>query len=352
MDKATLKEVFAKKVSRRDTTNEAYASRLSALAKKYGKFKEEEFTNWEFLKDTADVLKFITERPTTRKDKDGNPKKPSDATTIGVLTPIIEYLNLIEEHILSEEYFKVKKVLDDKVIGAYQKGKSLTENQEENMISYEDLVDYMVKIEDEIKIINDKPLKTHLDEWRIVDLENLRVLMRLYVLHPSRNEYATLKFINMKDYKKLKQPEFNYVVVGTKKIFLSITSYKTSEKYGVKLTDVEDKALIKMLRDLKKTRDIEGRDHLFYLTKTPDEPWSNYTVTNIMTKISKQLIGKSIGSTLLYKIVIQEAGINYNDALQNGDLDKAVKYDQILAKYAKTRGHSQAIQKLVYVTDK
>jgi hypothetical protein len=351
MDKASLKEVFAKKVSRRDTTNDAYAQRLSSLTKKYGKFKEEEFKSWEFLKDTQDVIQFISEATTTRKDKEGNPKKPSDATKIGNLTPIIEYLTLIDEHILAEDYSKVKKVLDDKVIGSYQKGKSLTENQSENMISYEDLVDYMVKIEEEIKIIKDKPLKTHLDEWKIIELENLRLLMRLYVLHPSRNEYATLKFINITDYKKLKQPEFNYVVIGTKKVYLSITEYKTSEKYGRKLIDIEDKALIKMLRDLKKTRDIEGRDHLFYLTKT-DEPWSNHTVTSIMTKNSKQLIGKSIGSTLLYKIIIQEAGINYNEALENNDLDKAVKYDEILAKYAKTRGHSQAIQKLVYVTDK
>lgn len=351
MDKASLKEVFAKKVSRRDTTNDAYAQRLSSLVKKYGKFKEEEFKSWEFLKDSKDVIQFITEATTTRKDKEGNPKKPSDATKIGNLTPIIEYLTLIGEHLLAEDYMKVKKVLDDKVIGSYQKGKSLTENQSENMISYEDLVDYMVKIEEEIKIITDKPLKTHLDEWKIIELEYLRLLMRLYVLHPSRNEYATLKFINMMDYKKLKQPEFNYVVIGSKKVFLSITEYKTSEKYGRKLTDIEDKALIKMLRDLKKTRDIEGRDHLFYYTKT-GEPWSNYAVTTIMTKNSKQLIGKSIGSTLLYKIIIQEAGINYNEALKNDDLDKAVKYNEILEKYAKTRGHSQAIQKLVYVTDK
>ena len=351
MDKASLKEVFAKKVSRRDTTNDAYAQRFSSLIKKYAKHTGQEITNWEFLKNSEDVIKFITDTPTTRKDKDGNPTKPSDPTKIGNLTPIIEYLTLIDEHLLAEDYSKVKKVLDDKVIGGYQKGKSLTPTQEENMISYQDLVEYMVKIEEEIKILKEKPIQSHLDIWNIEELGYLLILMRLYLLHPSRNEYATLKFINIVDYKKLKQPEFNYVVIGTKQVFISITNYKTSDKYGIKVSEVQDKQLIKMFRKLKKIRDEEGRDYLFYLTKT-GEPWKNHTVSSIMTKNSKQLIGKSIGSTLLYKIIIQEAGINYNEALKNDDLDTAVKYDEILAKYAKSRGHSQGIQKMVYVTEK
>jgi hypothetical protein len=68
-----------------------------------------------------------------------------------------------------------------------------------------------------------------------------------------------------------------------------------------------------------------------------------------MTKYSKKLIGKSIGTTLLYKIVIKEAGLSYEEALKNDDNISAIKFNEILKKFAKTRGHSQHIQKAIYV---
>lgn len=348
MDTTTLINIFAQKESRRDTTNKAYASRLSGLAKRFGKYKEETYDDWTFLKESDEVIHFLTKIPNGRKNCEGKQCLPSPSTQIGNLNPIIEYLLLIGEHILAEEYNVVKKVIDDKVIKSYQKGSGLTETQSTNIISYGDLIKYMEKIDEEIKLCKAKALKSHLDEWCIEELEYLKILMRLYLLHPSRNEYATLRYITLRDYKKLKQPEFNYIVMGSKKVYVSITNYKTSDKYGMKLTEITDKPLIKMLRDLKKKRDAEGRDHLFYLTKT-GTPWDNQNLCSIMTKCSKKLIGKNIGSTLLYKIVIQEAGLNYNDALKNDDIVNAVKYDELLSNYAKTRGHSQQIQKLAYI---
>ena len=70
-----------------------------------------------------------------------------------------------------------------------------------------------------------------------------------------------------------------------------------------------------------------------------------------MTRYSKKLIGKSIGTTLIYKIVIKEAGVNYSEALKNEDLISAIKFNEILEKFAKSRGHSQKIQKQMYVID-
>mgnify|MGYP003624801348 FL=1 len=350
MDTATLTLIFAKKESRRDTTNKAYASRLAGLTKRFAKFEEETYGDWTFLKKKDAVIHFLTKVPNGRKNCEGKECLPSPATQVGNFNPIIEYLLLIDEHVLAEEYNKVKRVIDDKVFKSYQKGSHLTKTQSTNIISYEDLVKYMEKIDEEITICEAKPLKTHLDEWCIEELKSLKILMRLYVLHPSRNEYATLRFIGLREYKKLKQPEFNYIVIGAAKTYISITNYKTSDKYGMKLNQITDKSLIKMLKDLKKVRDFEERDHLFYLTKT-GTPWDNNNLCAVMTKCSKKLIGKNIGSTLLYKIVIQEAGLNYNEALKNDDMVSAVKYDAILAKYAKSRGHSQQIQKIAYMAD-
>ncbi len=350
MDKESLVAIFAKKSTRRDTTNNAYATRLLSLSKKYNKYKEEQepFTDFTFLHNVEDIIHFITEVPNGRKDKNGEFKLPSPTTQIGNINPIIEYMLVTDEHILADNYVKYKNIIDDKIEKISKKSNGVTDTQKENMISYEDLVKYMETVDDEIKIMEDKQLKTHLDEWCLEDLKTLRLLLRIYILYPSRNEYSSLKFIALKDYNKLKQPEFNYVVLGQKKSYLSITNYKTSDKHSLKLTQITDKPLLKMLRTLKNARDIEGRESLFYLQKT-GQPYDNQNLCSLLTKFSKKLIGKNIGSTLIYKIVIKEAGINYNDALKNDDLTNAVKFNDILAKYAKIRGHSQKIQKKIYM---
>ena len=349
MDKQSIKGVLAQNTTRKDSTNDAYAQRLSTLSRRYGQINEKEIEDWEFLKNIEDVLHFITKVPGARKNKKGEYALPSLTTQVGNLNPIIEFLKQKQEHILAEEYNKVKKVIDDKIDNKYYQSKGITDTQKENIISYEDLLNYCDKIDEEIKILENKPLQSHLDLWTLEDLGSLKILLRLYLLHPSRNEYSDLKFIKLQEYKKLKQPELNYVVIGTKKSYLSITDYKTGQKYGLKFIELQDKKLIKMLKQLKKKRDTEGRENLFYLQKT-GTPWTNHNLCSVMTKYSRKLLdGKSICSTLLYKIVIKEVGQEYYEAIKNDDMEVAVKCNDILEKFAKTRGHSQKIQKMAYI---
>ena len=322
MDKQSLLNIFQQKESRKDTTNNAYATRLSGLAKRFGKYKEETYDSWEFLNNVDDVIHFICKVPNNRKDKNG-------------------------EHILADEYLKIKKIIDDTIDNIYKKNNGLTQLQEENIISYEDLLNYCELINKEILSYDTKPILSHIDNWNIEDLKSIQILMRLYLLHPSRNEYASLKFITLRDYKKLKAPELNYIVLGTKKSFISITNYKMSEKYGVKLQEIVDKKLLKMLRVWRTKRTQQGTDNLFLLAKTGAQ-WENQNLCLVLTKFSKKLINKNIGSTLIYKIVISEAGYSYDQAVKNDDFTSAIKFNEVLEKFAKSRGHSQKVQKEFY----
>ena len=347
MDKQSLLNIFQQKESRKDTTNNAYATRLSGLAKRFGKYKEETYDSWEFLNNVDDVIHFICKVPNNRKDKNGENCIPNPATQIGNINPIIEYLLLINEHILADEYLKIKKIIDDTIDNIYKKNNGLTQLQEENIISYEDLLNYCELIDKEILSYDTKPILSHIDNWNIEDLKSIQILMRLYLLHPSRNEYASLKFITLRDYKKLKAPELNYIVLGTKKSFISITNYKMSEKYGVKLQEIVDKKLLKMLRVWRTKRTQQGTDNLFVLAKTGAQ-WENQNLCLVLTKFSKKLINKNIGSTLIYKIVISEAGYSYDQAVKNDDFTSAIKFNEVLEKFAKSRGHSQKVQKEFY----
>jgi len=350
MNKEELKIIFSEKETRRDSTNDAYSQRMLTLLKRYRDFKDDQtIDNYDFLKDVKDVIEVISKNPNKRKAKDGEYKMPSVQTQMGYLNPIIEFLKIKGEFIIAGEYKKYKDVIDDKIISNYEKS-NISMAQKENMISYEDLIKYLDKIDEEIKIYQSKAYVSHLDEWSLHDLKNIKILTRLYLLYPSRNEYATLRFITLRDYKKLKQPEFNYVVLSQKRTFISITNYKTSNKYGVKIIDIKDKVLLKLLRSLKIQKDKIKQDKLFTLAKS-GQGYDNHNLSSIMAKWSKKLIGKSIGSTIIYKIVIKETGLNYKDALENNDDEMAIIHNAALKKFAEIRGHSQKIQKQIYISN-
>jgi len=358
MDKQTLINIFAQKASRRDTTNNAYANRMLALKRGYENYRkkkaeeaevewEGEYEDFDFLKTNFDdVIHYITKVPNQRKPFN----MPTAQTMMGNINPIIEYCLETDNHLLAEEYSKYKKVIDDKIEKNYHYQGGLTQKQAENEVGYEQLMDYADLLKKECDILNSKPgeAKSHLDFWEIDNMESLHLLVRLYLCHPSRNEYSSLRFIPIVEYKKLKQPELNYVVLGQKKSFLSITNYKTSNRYGLKFTEIRDKALIKMLKQWRDKRKEQGEDRLFITPKTGQQ-WSNENLSQLMTKYSKKLLNKSIGTTLIYKIVVKEAGINYNEALKNEDLLSAIKFNEILETYAKSRGHSANTQKKIYL---
>ena len=356
MDKQSLINLFAQKESRRDTTNQAYANRLLALKRGYEAYRKRKaeaeeiewegvYENFDFLKDNFDnVIHYITKEKNQRKPYN----HPTKQTQMGNINPIIEYLLLTDDHVAAEEYTKVKKVIDDQIEKNYNYQGGLTQKQSENEVGYNELLDYADKLQKECEILNSKPLKSHIDDWDIENMSALSILVRMYLCHPSRNEYASLRFISLVDYKKLKQPELNYVVLGQKKSFLSITNYKTSDRYGMKFSEIKDKPLIRMLKKWRQKKMEMAEDRLFITPKTGDQ-WTNDNLSALMTKYSKRLLNKNIGTTLIYKIVVKEAGINYSEALKNEDLVKAIKFNEILEQYAKSRGHSAKIQKQIYL---
>lgn len=357
MDKETIKQIFAQKAERRDTTNTAYTNRLFALKRGYEQYRkkkceEEEnewegcYQNWDFLHNVDDLIHYITKVPNQRKNKNGEYTLPTDQTKIGNLNPVIEYLHLTNEFIAKEKYQDVKKVIDDRITKTYEKSNGLTQKQNENLVEYSELLDYCDKLNEECKTYEQKEFKSHIDEWEILNLRSMCLMMKLNLCHPSRNEYSSLKFIPLVEYKKIKKPEFNYVVIGQKRCLLSISNSKTSDSDNVKVTEIVNKDLIKMLKDWRK---VVGDDDRLFITPKTNKQWTNDQLSQMMAKYSKRLINKSIGSTLMYKIIIKELGKHYNEAMDSEDYSEAIKCNKVLETYAKTRGHSQSIQKKIYV---
>jgi len=151
--------------------------------------------------------------------------------------------------------------------------------------------------------------------------------------HHIRNELATLETIKLMDYKKLKDEDKrdkNFMVVGSKKLFISRNGYKTNKKYGEIVFDITDKPLVKELRRYIKT--LKTNEMFpFPDNKSNDK---KQQLSNFMIYLSNKYIGVKISTTLLAKIMLSHKHL-VNKRAQEKD--------------AKERGHSLSVENDVYI---
>lgn len=162
------------------------------------------------------------------------------------------------------------------------------------------------------------------------------ILFRLLYHHHIRNEIAELIRIPLKEYKKLKaedKKDKNYLVVGSKKLFIARNGFKTGKKYGEILFDITDKKLIKELRTYLKTLKTD-EVFTFPAGKAGAKVSKRNQLSNYMRYVSDKHIGMKISTTLMAKIMMSH---KYADNKQKQE------------KTAKERGHSVAVENQVYV---
>jgi len=324
MDKETLLEYFLKnRPSRKFKTNEQYALRLSKLA------RDSKQTDKIFLQDTDFVFKALENKPVTTK--------------ANILTAIIDYLLIENENPEVIKMYKERKQTNqDKYYQENEKG-ALIGKQADNYVPYDELLSYYDKIEDEITKYK---YETN-DEYPSREYLNLRILLRLYLLYPSRNEYSNLELISLRDFKKIKYLMKNYIVVpGRSAPFLSINEYKTSAKYKEKRTNITDPKLKQLILFHKKKF---GLGNMFH--NQSGKQYDNVDISKLLSKYSKRYLGKSISTTLMYKIIIQKVGQQFHKALEEDNDEDAEKYRKELAEFARIRGHARNTQKQIYIKE-
>ena len=160
------------------------------------------------------------------------------------------------------------------------------------------------------------------------ELENYLIFKLVYT-YGFRNEISNLKIIQIKNYNKLVESVKNinnYLVFGSKALFIVRNIYKTSGTYGEVVTQIQNKELKKYLKKyiviLKKKNDIYLFNNL-----------TSNQFSNRMRYISNKYLGVEISGNLLYKISNK----------------KYSKNKQELGEKARNRGHSIQTQSLVYI---
>jgi hypothetical protein len=125
---------------------------------------------------------------------------------------------------------------------------SKTASQEANWITWDDFLEMVGKVGESVEFLNKKK------EWSDTEILKYQeyMIMMLYKNYPVRNDWADMRVISQREYKKLpKDSKENFIVVSTNKtpIFkFVLNSYKTSAKYSQKIIEVKDSLLQKTIR--------------------------------------------------------------------------------------------------------
>jgi hypothetical protein len=207
-------------------------------------------------------------------------------------------------------------------------------NQESQYLDANIIIKEIHSMGKNVKLIAKKSDITNEDRKSV----QLWMILRILQVYHMRNEVATFKMISYREFKKLKEKTDNYVVwnSGKGEWFISANVYKTSKKYGEKITIVDDKSLSK---DLTLFRKINGWGIMFKNSFKTDSPLNPNDLSKLLAKWSGQVLPKievssddgetilkdrSISTTMLAKIFY---------SAEQGDVK------QKLVKGAKARGH-------------
>lgn len=263
-----------------------YLISLKNLRKKID--NKTELDNTDFLNDFDKINDILNnEKLTTKKNR---------------ITSILVALGADNKknNKLIDKYQKKLKKLNDEY-SAFLKTQKKTETQEKNWLDYEDLVNVYNDVMKDVK--KDKITKKDKLNDKEFDLLQQVLILRTYLDFPLRNDFADMKIIDSKEYKKLdSDDENNYLALlpKNKKVFI-LNDFKNKNRIGKKELEITP-SLNKIINIW-----LKHNNSGWYLIKTDRKtPMNPNNITKYLNKIFMKRANKKIGSSLIRHIVISK----------------------------------------------
>lgn len=188
-----------------------------------------------------------------------------------------------------------------------------SENQQNNIISYNDLVQY----------VNELSKHTETQQEHMI-----YVILKLHLDYPYRNDLAGIRYVGKREFNKANKSENNYLYEDKKKLSWYFFQEDTTKTKPEEFQPLSAPAS-KLVRAYIKKWNISKGETLFPITKN--------NLSQVMTKTSQKYIGKNISTLLVRKIIVSHK--------YGGDHKNKVKEQ---TEFAKKIGHSVAMENAVY----
>jgi hypothetical protein len=293
----------------KENTIKTYESNLNKLKQMF------DTDDYSFLKDVDKVMKKLEDKHFT--------------TIRNYLNSIIILLLALNHDKKQDKLLKEYQDKRDELNNQYQEqGSKISDKQAPNFVPLKEVVDMINKMGEDLKGFKKKEL-TAKDKM----LLQVYIIYQIHIRLPMRNDLAGMEAITKREYNKLSEEDKkakNWLIVEKGKMFMSLNKFKTSKKYEELRFDVP-KDLEKLIRSYLK---INGMGVMF--KSSTGKELSRNQLSQILIKYSKKYIGKSIGTTMLRKIVLSD---------KFGELKKEQE------KMAQITGHSVATMNSVYIKE-
>ncbi len=270
----------------RPNSSSAYFSNLKLLVKIL-EMEQSEVKDLDFLLDIPKVLNVLEGK--------------KNSTIRNYIASIVVFLSLYEKYDKTTDKYRELMEMYNKQYVDMVKDNKMTESQEKNWTSMEELKKVLSNYKKEID--SKGILKKDTLNRKEMDLLQKYLVGSLYIGDPNnpplRLDYAPMKIISRKDYSKLTDNEKtkeNYLINGRKKEF-SIGEYKTNRTYGTRIIEVGSKlnTILNMWLKYNKSN--------YLLLNTKGEAMSPNGLTKYLIKVFEPT-GKKISASLLRHIYL------------------------------------------------
>ena len=270
-----------------DSTVSAYTVNLEKLHDRLHGTRS--FEDLEWLKDSAAVLESLQKH------------------CVSYLTQR-NYLNVVVVILLNRDGFQAAlhtyQAHRDKFNDQYmeiQQTKEPSAKQAQNWVPLSDIRELIDEYDEHAKLLRNHADINLKDKVAMQD----RFMLHFWTTYPMRNDLHNTRVITKRVFNALDQVDKdnkNYIIVG-KEVVLSIGNYKTRKKYGVKKIPIEEKPVLKAM---KQWLSVSPNSEYILVNVKDGTPMSSLHITQNLTRIFKKHFNKSVGSTLLRHIVLTE----------------------------------------------
>lgn len=176
------------------------------------------------------------------------------------------------------------------------------------------------------------------DTVRTVPYSELNLILNIYLRYPFRLEVADLIYLGSKkeQTKLIANDKYtdNYLINTKAGYSFSFNDYKTASSYGTRTIDINDKVLVKLIKNFVKLSAIDNGQRLFgKLTRN--------AMTNRISTFFEKSMGERVSPTDMTKLLIQSEYEKLGPELR-----------ETQERLAKERGHSISTQIAIYLYDK
>jgi len=194
--------------------------------------------------------------------------------------------------------------MNDKYFKENTESNKISSKQEQNFITYNEVVEMLNKMADDLRILKIKQKKDIGVKERT--LLQIFVIFNIYLHIPLRNDVVDLIKITKREFNKKTDDDKkvnNYIVFENNNMFFSIGKYKTDKTYSTKTIEIP-KELQKVIRFWKRISIYNDSEYLF-LSATGKKLNRN-ELSQLMIKFSKLYLNDKaqISTTMMAKITM------------------------------------------------